>query len=55
MCRDKKQGGAHMEVPEWEDFEDVSGYQKFSIPYGPGYHAKKYVPENVPRSSMLTI
>lgn len=30
-----------MEVPEWEDFEDVSGYQKFSIPYGEGFHAKK--------------
>lgn len=28
------------EVAEW-DFEDVSGYQKFSIPYGADYNAKR--------------
>lgn len=28
------------EVAEW-DFEDVSSYQKFSIPYGPEYNAKR--------------
>ncbi|KAF8247996.1 hypothetical protein K440DRAFT_549813 [Wilcoxina mikolae CBS 423.85] len=28
------------EVAEW-DFEDISGYQKFAIPYGEGYNAKK--------------
>lgn len=28
------------EVAEW-DFEDISGYQKFSIPYGEKYNAKR--------------
>lgn len=28
------------EVAEW-DFEDISGYQKFAIPYGPDYNAKR--------------
>lgn len=33
------------EVAEW-DFQDISGYQKFSLPYGEGYNAKKCVPQS---------
>ncbi|PWW71736.1 ankyrin [Tuber magnatum] len=36
---DKKQG-ADEDLAEW-NFEDMSNYEKFSIPYGPGYDAKK--------------
>ncbi|CUS09476.1 unnamed protein product [Tuber aestivum] len=36
---DKKQG-ADEDLAEW-NFEDISNYEKFSIPYGPGYDAKK--------------
>jgi hypothetical protein len=38
--RANKKDGAEDDVAEW-NFEDVSGYQKFSIPYGPTYHARK--------------
>lgn len=57
------------EVAEW-DFEDVSGYQKFSIPYGVDYNAKRieklffkkdlllnaeWNPANNPPSRMVTL
>ncbi|CAZ82771.1 unnamed protein product [Tuber melanosporum] len=38
--RDNKKQGADEDLAEW-DFEDVSNYEKFSIPYGPSYDAKK--------------
>ncbi|CUS09475.1 unnamed protein product [Tuber aestivum] len=38
---DKKQG-TDGDLAEW-NFEDISNYEKFSIPYGPGYDAKKGV------------
>jgi hypothetical protein len=38
--KDKKRDSD--EIAEW-DFEDISSYQKFSIPYGEGYNAKKCV------------
>lgn len=40
MLRANKKDGAEDDIAEW-NFEDVSGYQKFSIPYGPAYYAKK--------------
>ncbi|KAG0637417.1 hypothetical protein HOY80DRAFT_972987 [Tuber brumale] len=38
--RGNKKEGADEDLAEW-DFEDVSNYEKFSIPYGPSYDAKK--------------
>lgn len=31
------------DVAEW-DFEDISNYQRFTIPYGPGYSVRRYLP-----------
>ncbi|RPB03650.1 ankyrin [Choiromyces venosus 120613-1] len=35
-----KKEGADEDLAEW-NFEDVSNYEKFSIPYGPSFNAKK--------------
>jgi len=35
-----KKQGADEDLAEW-NFEDISSYERFSIPYGPGYYAKK--------------
>lgn len=35
-----KKQGADEDLAEW-NFEDISSYERFSIPYGPSYHAKK--------------
>ncbi|TGZ78192.1 ankyrin [Ascodesmis nigricans] len=39
--RDKKEGGWSMEIPEWDEGEELSDYQRFSIPYGSVFYAKK--------------
>jgi len=35
-----KKEGADEDLAEW-NFEDMSNYERFSIPYGPSYSAKK--------------